>query len=300
MLLVFGSANVDTVFNLKRLPMPGETLLTPTHAQFSGGKGANQAVAASRMNVPTLFFGCVGQDPSGDYLQKKLRAENIELHLHESVEATTGSAFICVDESGENFITVSQGANHHLKASLVRDEDLKRADVVLLQMEVDDAENLKLAKRAKALGKQVILNYAPALDIKKDLLTQCDILVVNQHELRLVAATYGLVEESLQALSKELSEALSLAMITTLGGDGVIVAVGEEVKALPAFQIQPIDTTGAGDAFVGCFAGFLSEGVSLIEAVEKAMIAAGLSCTKRGTQESYCYLEELQRHTRII
>ncbi|MGN6671276.1 MAG: PfkB family carbohydrate kinase, partial [Candidatus Nucleicultricaceae bacterium] len=215
-------------------------------------------------------------------------------------EAPTGSAFICVDGAGENFITVSQGANHHLKAELVRHEDLRRADIVLLQMEVDEAENLALSKRAKAFGKQVILNYAPASDIKKDLLTQCDILVVNQHELRLVAATYGLVEESLHTLSKELSAALSLTMITTLGGDGVIVSQGAEIKTLPAFQIHPIDTTGAGDAFVGCFAGFLSEGDALIEAVEKAMIAAGLSCTKRGTQESYCYLDELQRHRRII
>lgn len=298
MLLVFGSVNVDTVFNLKRLPTPGETLLTPHHTHFSGGKGANQAVAAARVNIPTSFFGSVGNDPSGMYLKDKLSKESLELHLFESEKMPTGSAFICVDENGENFITVSQGANNHLQADHVSDHDLQRSEVVLLQMEVSADENLKLAKRAQGFGKQVILNYAPAVAVRRDLIQCCNVLIVNQHELRLVASSYGLLDESLEDLVRSLEEVLCLTVITTLGSDGVIVAKNGEIEKCPAFKVRPLDTTGAGDAFVGCFAGFVSEGLPMIQAIERAMIAAGLSCTKHGTQESYCYLDELQRHIR--
>jgi ribokinase len=289
MLLVFGSLNVDYVFALEHLPKPGETCLTSAHHLYSGGKGANQAVASARLDVPTIFYGCKGADGGGHFLTQRLSGqEDLTLRLQETQQAGTGSAFICVDKAGENLITVSIGANHFLEASSVSDEDLGNATVVLLQMEVDPAQNLILAKRAKAAGKTVILNYAPALDAARELLSFVSVIIVNEHELVMLLQACGHrgVRDHLQNTSA-LAVILDCCVITTLGDEGVLCVDQGRGRRLSALSITPVDTTGAGDAFVGAFAGLLSVGMTFDEALQSAVVAGSISCTALGAQDSY-------------
>lgn len=298
MLLVFGSLNVDYVFPLERLPKPGETHLTDSHRLYSGGKGANQAVASARLDVPTIFYGCMGVDGGGHFLRQQLSKEGrLSLRLQETQKAGTGSAFICVDEAGENLIAVSKGANHFLEASSVSEEDLSKATVVLLQMEVDPTQNLALAKRAKAADKTVVLNYAPALEDVSDLLPFVSVVIVNEHELIMLLRVCGHkgVRDHLQNASA-LALILDCCVITTLGASGVIGVNQGRGWRLSALAITPADTTGAGDAFVGAFAGLLSVGKTFDEALQYAVVASGDSCTKLGAQDSYARKSTLMQY----
>lgn len=298
MLLVFGSLNVDYVFPLERLPKPGETHLTDTHRLYSGGKGANQAVASARLDVPTILYGSKGADGGGHFLQQHLsREEGLTLRLQETPQAGTGSAFICVDDAGENLIAVSKGANHFLEASSVTDEDLAKATVVLLQMEVDLTQNLALARRAKTAGKTIVLNYAPALEGVGELLPYVSVIIVNEHELLMLLRVCGHkgVRDHLQNASA-LAVILECCVITTLGAGGALCVDKGRGWRLSALPITPVDTTGAGDAFVGAFAGLLSVGKAVDEALRCAIVASGHSCTKLGAQDSYARTSELMQY----
>lgn len=291
MILVFGSVNVDLVAPVEAIARPGETVLAPGYERFFGGKGANQAVAAARAGEPgrtsVRFCGAVGDDAFGRDCRDNLAREGIDVSLLQTVEAGTGCAFISVERSGENAITVASGANAELVQDTIGDDLLAGLRVLVLQMEVPAAQNARLAARARAAGAHVVLNFAPATgtiarDALHALLEPVDTLVVNEHELRTLLTLLGMPEDG---NAQPLAKALGLSVVVTLGAGGVLLAEpGSADWRCPAMAVDVVDTTGAGDTFVGVFACALAEALPLRTALERAGRAASLSCLARGAQ----------------
>ena len=298
MILVFGSINVDLVARVDRIARPGETVLSPGYELFYGGKGANQAVAAAR-SAPAgsgvFMCGAIGEDAFGEGCRANLAAEGIDLAWLQVVGAPTGSAFIAVDAAGENAITVASGANRLLDAGRLGEESLDRIRLAVLQMEVPLSENLALARRLKPREAAVILNFAPARDdLPKDalleLLRATDYLVVNEHEAATACRALGLPEDDCLGLSAF----LGVPVIVTLGARGVeLHRPGQEAWHCEAAKIEVVDTTGAGDTFVGVLASGLDGGLGIEAAIRRAAHAASLSCTKLGAQGAMPKLSDL-------
>jgi ribokinase len=289
MITVFGSINVDLVTRVRSLPRPGETVLAEDYATLMGGKGANQAVAAARAAeglIPVRMIGAVGDDGFGALALANFVREGIDDSGVRTVAAPTGCAFIQVDDAGENVITVASGANRLLTA-----ESLKPSNgVLVLQMETPLAEGLKAAAAARAAGARVIANLAPVpagLDaaMMTDLMAVTDILVVNEHEAVQAATALGLPAVDPAAAADAIARRSGRTVIATLGAEGAVAALdsgGTLAAAAPA--ITPVDTTGAGDTFVGVLAAALAEGLALQPAMTRACRAAALACLKLGAQ----------------
>src|SRR5215472_10570263 len=274
MILVFGSINVDLVAPVPHLPQPGETVLGGDYALLPGGKGANQALAARRAGAEVVLAGAVGADPFADAALDPLRGEGVDTRLVRVVEQPTGCAAIMVASGGENIIAVAPGANASVRSDQVPAELLGADTTVVAQMEVPPSETKILLGRAAARGARTILNLAPALPIAPVVLGAIDLLVANEGE---VAATG--VEPA------RLARRLRQGLVVTRGAAGVIGFLHDgTTMAMPALPIEPIDTTGAGDTFVGVLAAALDQGTPLETALRRANAAAGLACLARGAQ----------------
>ena len=295
MIIVFGSINMDLVAQVAAIARPGETVLSRRAETYFGGKGANQAVAAARASSErpgsVAMAGAVGEDAFGEACRANLRENGVDIGTVRLVGEPTGCAFIAVDASGENAITVASGANMAVLAADLMDEGLARASVVVLQLEVPLAESLAVARRAKEHGARIIWNFAPAPDgsdkaLVGQALEAMDVLVVNEHE---AVATAGLVDgadsSGYEQAAARLAEAFDLTCIVTAGPLGAFASLpdGERVH-VPTEAIVPVDTTGAGDTFVGVLAVGLAEGSGLVDAMRWACRAASLSCLKAGAQ----------------
>ena len=274
MILVFGSINIDLLVPVPALPRPGETVLGSDYALLPGGKGANQALAARRAGAEVILAGAVGGDAFADAALELLRLDGVDLGLVRRVERPTGCAAIMVGESGENLIAVAPGANREAVATVVPDGVLGPDAIVQCQNEVPMAESAALLRRAREKGALTILNLAPAGPAAPGLLADLDILVVNETE----AATLG---ADLTAIACKLRQAL----IVTRGalGASAVLADGSRLE-VPALAIEPVDTTGAGDTFVGALAAGLDQDLPLDTALRRASAAAGLACLARGAQ----------------
>jgi ribokinase len=279
MIVCFGSINLDLIFPLPHLPVAGETVLGPTMRIEPGGKGANQAVAAARDGARVVFAGAVGKDALAEDALRLLRASGVDLSRVATAEAATGCAAICVDAQGRNLIAVASGANLAARAAQVEDALLMPGATLLLQMEVPVAENVALVARARAAGMRVVLNLAPAAALPPVTLRALDVLVANEEEAWFLARALGCA-----ASAAGLHAALGIDVVVTLGGAGVAAATALADFTLPATAIDPVDTTGAGDCFTGVLAASLDRGMPLAAAVRRANIAAGLQCTRPGTQ----------------
>ncbi len=231
--LVFGSINMDLFVELTALPHPGETVLTPSYRTAPGGKGANQAVAASRAGARVRLFGMVGSDGFGAELLSGLAREGVDCTGVGKAAAPTGVAFIAVDGQGENMIFGASGANLEARAEQVPDYLLGRDLIVILQMEVTPAENAALARRARSRGARILFNHAPALALPDGLLAQTDILVLNEHEAASLAGHLGWSERGSQEVAKRLVETAGLIAIVTLGEAGAVVASPEGTGTSP-------------------------------------------------------------------
>lgn len=287
MITVFGSINVDLTFRLPNLPSVGETVLTPAYSHAVGGKGANQAVAAARDGAATSMIGCVGEDSHGAIARAALADVGIDVDGLETVPGTTGLAVIWVDSEGRNQIAVASGVNMALSAEALARRAPAAGTFVVLQMEVPAAEVEAAIGHARRAGARVILNLAPALPIARSALRQVDILVVNEHEAAALCGHLGLpqVEPADQAIA--LARDLGNSVIATLGAAGAVGAHGEETWRVEAFPVAAIDTTGAGDCFVGVLAAALSRGATLPEAMRRAAVAGSLACTIVGAMPSF-------------
>lgn len=287
MILVFGSVNVDFVARVEAIARPGETVLSPTCTTFFGGKGANQAVAAAASaTMPVQMVAAIGPDAYGAECVANLRDLGVGTEAVQQQDQLTGMAFISVDREGENAITVASGANMQISAAAVPDAVFAAARVCLLQMEVPLPETLLAAERARAAGARVILNFAPAIpDLPpralERLLALSDVLVVNRHEAAtLLAGLAGRVDDT-----AALARSFDLDVITTLGAEGVDHVTRDGAAGhLPAVPVAVLDTTGAGDTFVGVLAARIAENAGLVQAIAGAAARASLACTWPGAQ----------------
>lgn len=286
MLLVFGSINLDIAFRADHLPRAGETVLGQDYLVSPGGKGANQAHAARRMGAEVCLVGAVGHDAFAAPALARLEAAGVDLSALQRVDAPTGCAGIVVDARGENQIVVAPGANLALRDAHVPDALLARARAVLLQQEVDATANAAVLARAQAQGCLTVLNNAPARELGLDVLRHVDVLVVNETEL---AATWrgvslpGLESDATRRV-QALSQALGLTVVLTRGAEGVLACAGGDLIAVPAFAVNVVDTTGAGDTFAGVLTVGLMAGDPLEAALRTASAAAALACTRPGAQ----------------
>jgi ribokinase len=274
MILVFGSINIDVIVPVPALPRPGETVLGGDYQLLSGGKGANQALAARRAGAAVMMAGAVGTDAFAEAALANLRQDGVDLELVRRVERPTGCAAIMVGEGGENLIALAPGANGEAVAAGVPDNLLGPDAILVCQNEVPMAETAALLRRAHARGAGTLLNLAPAGPIEPGLLSELDYLIVNEVE----AATLGAEPAG---LARELRQAL----VVTHGARGATAYLHEGGRIeVPALTIEPVDTTGAGDTFVGVLATSLDQGLALEAALRRASAAAGLACLARGAQ----------------
>ena len=282
MVIVFGSINLDLIFNLPRIPRPGETVLGPATRIEPGGKGANQAVAAALDGGVVVMAGSVGRDALGDAALRLLRAAGVNLDRVASVEASTGCAAIAVDPQGNNAIAVGSGANLSTTASQIEDALLGPNATVVVQMEVPPQETAALIARARTRGVRIVLNLAPAAVLPEDALRAVDVLVVNETEGAWLGGHLGCAP-SAEALRDRLG---GIAVVLTRGGEGASIASRDAIWHQPAETVAAIDTTAAGDCFVGVLAHALDRGETLRAAARRASIAAALCCTRHGSQGS--------------
>ena len=290
--LVVGSVNIDLVTRVKSFPRPGETLLGSDYETHRGGKGANQAVAASRLGARVSFLGRVGRDDFGQRLRLGLSDEGIDTSRLHDVEGPSGAAFITLDETAQNTIIVAPGANARLRPEDLPAEAFGEADVVVLQLEIPTETVVRAIALGRRAGAKVIVNAAPAGAVKVDDLAGCDLLVVNETE----AAT--LLPGESAAEPEPLLEALAQrfpAVILTLGSKGLLWRSAGGSGQVQAHPVSVVDTTAAGDAFEGAAAAALAGGSGLEEAVRLGNAAAGLAVTKAGAQPSLPRPEELER-----
>jgi ribokinase len=292
MIIVFGSINMDLVAKVRSIARPGETVLSRRADSFFGGKGANQAVAAARAgSVPVAMVSAVGDDPFGQACLANLKDNGVEVAAIRISDEPTGCAFITVDATGENAITVASGANMAVRSADMTDDLLAKASVLVLQMEVPLPENLGAAIRAKRAGVTVVCNFAPVPDgaertMIAELLAATDVLVVNEHEALSIAAIIGdSLDDDYLTAGRIISASFETICIVTAGSRGAyaINPDGTQIHASTR-SIMPVDTTGAGDTFVGVLANGLAERLSIETAMQRACAAASLSCLTAGAQ----------------
>lgn len=299
--VVVGSLNMDLVTRAERLPQAGETLAGESFATVPGGKGANQAVAAARLGAQVAMIGCVGADAYGAQLRQALLDEGIDCQgVSTAAGVSSGVALIVVDASSQNAIVIVAGGNGQLLPASVQRFDalLQAADVIICQLEVPQATVAYTLARGRALGKTVILNPAPATgQLPADWFGSIDYLVPNESE---ASALTGLAVTSLDSAKVAASQLLALGVgkvIITLGAQGALFADGQALVHFPAPVVQPLDTTAAGDTFVGGFAAALAAGRSEPEAIAFGQQAAAISVTRAGAQPSIPYMSEVQGRT---
>jgi len=289
-ILVFGSLNIDLVFKVAAPPRAGETVSAGSLATLPGGKGANQAVAAARAGGEVAMAGAVGDDAFGRSLRAALAEAGVDQHLVRSVAEPTGTAAVAVDAGGENQILVAAGANALARAADVPEAFLGPRSTLLLEREVPAEESAALAARAKARGGRVILNLAPMGSVPAALLASLDVLVVNEHEVVLLPGA-GATEREAAAFAAH----HGLTLVVTLGAAGAAAyrPDGSSLR-VGALAVTPVDTTGAGDAFVGVLAAALDRGHTLEDAMRRASVAGALACLKLGAQAALPTAAEIE------
>ena len=296
--VVVGSLNADLTLYAERMPLPGETVLGTDFVIQPGGKSANQAVAAARLGADVRLIGAVGDDANGTMLLDSARGSGVDVAAVRRIEGVpTGVAGITVDAQGENSIVIVAGANGELSPQDVEQASsvFDGAAAVCLCLEVSQETVLSAARAGRAAGASVILNLSPFAPIQEDLVAATDILLVNAHEAgqllgREAPAAEG---EDWSAVAAAFAGAGFHRVLVTLGAQGVVVLDGAgsaqevTIERIAATRIEPVDTTGSGDAFTGGLATRLAVGDSLVEAARYASVAAAHAATGRGAQASY-------------
>ena len=296
---VVGSLNVDTTLRVHQLPLPGETVRAQAKTGAAGGKGANQAVAAARAGANTTFVGQVGSDANGKVMMRALADDGIDNSLV-SLDATvpTGSASVILDDAGQNSIIVFGGANQSLPLSTILQakEKIQAADFTVAQFEIPQAAVMAAFQLGKKAKRQTILNPAPARQIDPALLKITDLATPNETE---TASITGIKIEGLDSMkqaAKWFEQRGVPRLLITLGSHGVFVSDGNVQKIEPAYHVRAIDTTGAGDTFVGALTAALKPDFSnLLIAVDFAQRASSLTVQSLGAQPSIPQLAKIQR-----
>jgi len=297
-LLVIGSLNMDYISYMDRLPLPGETVCANEFIRLSGGKGANQAVAAARSGEEVTMIGCTGKDEIGSIMITGLKESGVNTEYINIIEGTlSGMAFINVSKGGENSIVIIPGANAKVTSDILNKniDILKKADAVLLQHEIPlETVNYAL-KLAKKYNKLTILNPAPAYPISETL-NLIDILVVNEHELSIVSGMETETKSQMDDAAAFLIAKGVKRIILTLGEKGLIDYYNNEAFVHEAYLVKAVDTTAAGDTFIGAFCSVLLKGAERKECIDYAQKAAALAVTKKGAQASIPTKAEIESY----
>ena len=293
---VFGSINMDLVIYSQTKPMEGETIFGNSFETFQGGKGANQAVAISKLGGDVAFIGKVGNDIFGQQLKENLINEGVKTDMLFEHEGESGVAFINVfGAESQNQIIVVPGANSHTTSDQISDTLLESVQIIISQLEVPAEEIEKVFLRAKELGCYSILNTAPSIEISKELISLTDLFIMNESELESYSDT--LVQASdLNSIIEAINN-LSLrddqSVVVTLGAYGVFIYSKDNQEFIEGHKVEAIDSTGSGDCFVGALANHYLGNRDLIEATKFANKAAALSVTKKGASTSMPTLKEV-------
>ena len=285
---VVGSCNIDLTFRVPRLPRPGETVAAHALHQGFGGKGANQAVAAAKLGAQVTMIARVGNDLFGQQTLDNLRGHRIDtIFVGNDPAQPTGLASIYVSDAGENCIAVAAGANGRLTPADVHAAAgaIRAADAVICQLETPVASAIEAFRIARSAGVRTILNPAPAMPLPGELLALTDIAVPNETELAQLTGRSTATPDALESAASALRESGPRMVVATLGAAGALL-LSETRERLPAIAVTAVDPTGAGDVFTAALAVFLAEGVDWGEAVRHAIVAAGLSVTRLGTQSA--------------
>lgn len=285
--VVVGSINVDMVFTSDIRPRAGETVLGNTFSLIPGGKGANQAVAASKLGADSIMIGCVGSDVNGSFAIDNLNSAKVNTEFIDVVHGVpTGVANIVVAENDNSIIVIS-GANYEVSKTLIDKYKniILSADIVLLQLEIPMEAVEYTLELCKKNNVSVILNPAPAVELNSKMIENATYITPNEHELKVILGKDCDIEEEMKKYPNKL--------IVTLGAGGVKYFDGDEFKHIPSYKVEVVDTTGAGDTFCGALASALVRGDRLQDAIMFANKAAAYSITKLGAQSGMPTLEQL-------
>lgn len=288
-IVVVGSLNMDLVVRTSRMPKPGETVLGSGFTMAPGGKGANQAVAAARLGGRVSMIGRVGRDSFGESLLGHLETDGVDRRfVWQDDEAATGVGIITVDDSAQNSIVVASGANMRLTPADVEEAHsaIAEADILLLQLESPPETVTRAAELAQSHGVLVVLNPAPARSLTDELLALVDVLIPNEHEASLLTHRSMGTEAEALAAAKALIPSGVDTVILTRGNRGALLAQKGVVKSFPAYPCIPVDTTAAGDAFMGGLAVALAEKHPIDIAIRWGNAAGALATTRLGAQPS--------------
>ncbi|MDE0364351.1 MAG: ribokinase [Gammaproteobacteria bacterium] len=291
--VVAGSINMDLVATAQAIPRPGETLAGKTFARFPGGKGANQAVAAAKLGAPTTLLGCLGRDSFAAELRAHLAENDVRVQVAE-VDAPTGTAMIVVDEVGENSIVVIPGANARLHAGMLAEVPIHRGDVLVAQLEVPVDTVAAFFERGRAAGAVTMLNAAPAVPDAELLLPLADILVVNEIELAIFSGMAASSREQQVEAALACRRFREQVVVVTRGREGSIAIDADQVIDHPGHAVTAVDTTGAGDCFVGALAARLCAGDPLAAGLAYANSAASICVQRPGAGPSMPTAAEIQ------
>ncbi|MEI8094389.1 MAG: ribokinase [Spirochaetales bacterium] len=285
---VVGSLNMDMVTRLDHFPRPGETLTGQSFTIFPGGKGANQAVALARLGCDVVLVGSVGDDFLGHRYRDTLRQESVGVDSVVLQGGETGTASIQVNATGENTIVVVPGANAKVTPEVVRlhAELIARSELVLLQLEIPIESTLEAARIARAAGRTVLLDPAPARPLPDELWGLVSILTPNETEASLLSGCDASTEEGLRAAAHWLVNRGVPTVVIKAGSRGAYLATSEGVVAVPGFPVEVVDTVAAGDSFNAGLACALGKGQPLVRAIRFANAVAALSTTSTGAQSA--------------
>jgi len=279
--VVIGSINTDLVINTDRMPKIGETILGSGFCVNCGGKGANQAIAVSKLGGDVTFIGAVGNDSNGDIAIENFKANNIKTDRIERVETNTGVAIINVCR-GDNCIILDSGANGVVSKEMIdKNMDVIRsADAVIMQLEIPMETVTYAAKAAHEAGVKVVLNPAPVAEMPKELLENTDVIILNETETEFLTKIYPDTKENRKKCMDFLMKLGIQQVIITLGADGSVYNLAQDIKHQSAFKAEVVDTTAAGDTFIGALC--MNFGRDIREAVEFATAASAITVSRAG------------------
>jgi len=296
MIIVFGSLNIDMVMPVDHFPRPGETVLCAAdYLSRTGGKGANQALAASRAGAKVAMVGKVGDDAFGRRAVNNLKTQGIWTAGIGISERPTGCSTIAVDRSGNNMVMTAPGANLDATSDQAPDEIFTDKNIILAQLETAPAETFSVLSRAHAKGAPTILNASPAGQIPPEILNNLTYLIVNEIEALQIAAGVGIADTDPRLMAAQLAAKGALTCIITMEDRGSVAARGGALYAQAALPVEVVDSTGAGDAFCGIFAACLQAGMNWLESWHRASAGASLSCLGLGAQAGMPFMDDIEK-----